>query len=373
MLGPLKFGLQKPALAAAAPGRFELTLSLEGLRVIDVITLKGPPGATATFTWIQPNGGSDSPYNYTIPSSGIFTQENAGQAANTYRFTGSNLITEMYIRTNDSSNMTGITGTYPTALKLLQLGFNYVNPTFTPPNVETLLFAGKPGPSSLTTGPNLTRLDFPPNLTTLNLRDSTKLTTLPALPAGLTILETPPGLTVLPGLPSTLTTLNLRDSTKLTTLPALPAGLTILETPPGLTVLPGLPSTLTYLDTTASTKLTTINLSGCTGISTLNFNPFGSLQTLDISNCRLLRDISTIYSKNSDPTTYRITAPNLTNLRIDGSGLTYLDLTGTNVSTLNIPPEMYAQLQYLKLSGSKVKVPGLLKYQIPSGAKWILY
>jgi predicted nucleotidyltransferase len=88
----------------------------------------------------------------------------------------------------------------------------------------------------------------------------------------------------------------------------------------------------------------------------------------------LITDITTTYYKMSDPNTrYRITAPSLTNLRIDGSGLTYLDLTGTNVTTLNIPPEMYAQLEYLKLSGSKVKVSGLLKYPVPSGAKWSLY
>jgi len=338
MLGPLKFGLQPPAVkAAAAPGRFELTLELslnqEGYFEFSAITLRGPPGATASLNY-NSSAGSPTQTSFTIPPSGIIGRENIPIFSSNAIFTGSNLITEMYIRANDSSNMTGISGTYPTALKLLQVGFNRNDPVFTPPNVETLLFAGKPGPSSLATGSNLTRLDFPPNLTTLNLSASTKLTTLPALPAGLTILETPPG----------------------------------------LTVLPGLPSTLTYLDTTASTKLTTINLSGCTGISTLNFNPFGSLQTLDISNCSLLRDITTIYYKTSDPTTrYRITAPSLTNLRIDGSGLTYLDLSGTNVSTLNIPPEMYAQLQYLKLSGSKIKVPGLLKYQIPSGAKWILY
>jgi hypothetical protein len=335
MLGPLKFGLQSPVSAvkaAAAPGRFELIIGIGGFTVFDAITLKGPPGATGSLTSMERNG--PQTFAFTIPSSGIFTYLPVQSTANDVTLTGSNLITEMYIRCEDSSNILGITGTYPTALKILQIGFNHVDPVFTPPNVEGLLFAGKAGPSSLTTGSNLTRLDFPPNLTSLNLSASTKLNTLPPLPYGLTFLRTPPGLTVLPALPSTLTTL------------------------------------FTY----ASPKLTTINLSGCTGITNLGFTPFGSLQTLDISNCRLITDITSTYYKMSDPNTrYRITAPSLTNLRIDGSGLTYLDLTGTNVTTLNIPPEMYAQLEYLKLSGSKVKVSGLLKYPVPSGAKWILY
>jgi hypothetical protein len=106
-------------------------------------------------------------------------------------------------------------------------------------------------------------------------------------------------------------------------------------------------------------NLITLTMRNCDGITRLTSPPTSKLVTLDISDCDTIARF--------DP------SPTLTNLRVENSGLTYLDLTGTNVSTLNIPPEMYAQLQYLKLTGSKVKVPGLLKYQIPSGAKWILY
>ena len=512
MLGPLKFGLQPPAVkaavptvkAAVAPGRFELTLELslnQGREFeFSAVTLRGPPGATASLNYTS-SAGTPNQTSFTIPPSGIIGRENFTAFSSNATFTGSNLITEMYIRANDSCNITGITGTYPTALKLLQLGFNYVNPTFTPPNVEALLFAGKNGPSSLTTGSNLTRLDFPPNLTRLNLSASTKLTTLPTLPVGLEYLTTPSGLIGLTGLPAGLTSLDAYYSTKLTSLPTLPVGLTTLTTPSGLIGLTGLPTSLTRLDTSGSTKLTSLpDLSGITGLIDLYISPgvknlpalpsnigvlgiryasgltvlpdlsgFTKLRfletpsglrtlpalpsgltqlyteastnltslpnlpvglinlstppgitglstvpsnieslvlrgstklttvsiqgkpkltqlilpstckSLDISGCTGLKNLSpstTLTSldiSNCTGLTGIPVLPALTTLRIDGSGLTSLDLTKTNVTTLNIPPSMNSQLRTLKVAGSKLKLAGLLDYSIPQGVNWTLY
>jgi len=293
MLGPLKFGLQKTPLAVApAPGRFALTLGVQGA-TFSVITLKGPPGATANFIFIHPQTGGYVDFVYTIPIGGIYTFNLGG--ASTYTFTGSNLITEMYMRAGDNSNITGITGTYPTALKVLQVGFNYVDPVFTPPNVEALLFAGKNGPTSLTTGSNLTRLDFPPNLTSLNASASTKLTTLPALPTGVTSLSPPP-------------------------------------------------------------SITSLNVSGCTGLTSLTVP--SKVVTLDISKCTGI-------------TTVTLPAA-LTTLRMEGSGLTSLDLSKTNVTTLNIPPSMDAQLKSVNF-GTKLKPSGIFRFQIPDDGVWTLY
>jgi hypothetical protein len=106
-------------------------------------------------------------------------------------------------------------------------------------------------------------------------------------------------------------------------------------------------------------NLTTLTMKNCDGITRLTSPTTSKLVTLDISDCDTIARF--------DP------SPTLTNLRVENSGLTYLDLTGTNVSTFDITPNMYPRLQYLKLTGSKVKVSGLLKYPVPSGAKWILY
>ena len=57
MLGPLKFGLQKPLAApvptvkaAVDPGRFELILSLEG-GTVGRIFFTGPAGSTGFIDW----------------------------------------------------------------------------------------------------------------------------------------------------------------------------------------------------------------------------------------------------------------------------------------------------------------------------------
>jgi hypothetical protein len=172
----------------------------------------------------------------------------------------------------------------------------------------------------------------------LHLGASTKLSTLPTLPPGLTYLGTPPGLTGLPTLPSSLTRLSIFNSTKLTSVSIL-----------GNT-------NLTYLVLPSTCK--SLDISGCTGLSSLRSLP-PTLTTLDISNCTALTSIPSL--------------PALTTLRIDGSGLTSLDLTKTNVTTLNIPPNMYPQLRTLKIAGSKLKLAGLLDYSIPQGVNWTLY
>jgi hypothetical protein len=386
MLGPLKFGLQKTSALAAPlttvkaavdPGRFELTLSLDQQLVFSPITLKGPAGATAGLSWTIGNGQTRS-RSFTIPSGGIVTETDIVLSAVplTATFTGSNLITEMYIRTNNRIySITGITGTYPTALKTLQVEFNYADAVFTPPNLERLGFYSLSGPSSLTTGSNLISLDFPSNLTSLYLSASTKLTVLPPLPSGLTELYTPPGLIGLTGVPSTLTSLNLSASTKLTSLPPLPSGLTELYTPSGIVGLTGVVPNLTTLDISRSTKLTTLSIPGAK-ITSLTVPP--TCTTLNVSGCTGLTSLtvpSKVTSLNISKCTGITTVtfpPVLTTLRIDGSGITTLDLSKTNVTTLNMPPSMDTQLKTVAF-GSKLKPSGLFRFEIPEDGNWTLY
>ena len=172
----------------------------------------------------------------------------------------------------------------------------------------------------------------------MNLGASTKLSTLPPL-AGLTSLETPPGITGLPSLPTSLTELNTLNSTKITSLSIL--GNTKLR----------------YISLSPACK--SLDVSGCTGLENIQVDFISPLTTLDISNCTALTRIPPL--------------PALTTLRIDGSGLTSLDLTGTSVTTLNIPPSMNSQLRTLKVAGSKLKLSGLLDYSIPQGSNWSLY
>ena len=333
MLGPLKFGLQQPVptvKAAVDPGRFELTLSLEGGKLFGLL-LNGPKGATAYIDW---GDGTNSSIGFTGPRYDI----NDRSCGSTATISGSNLISLITIVQLFGTKLTGIAGTYPTALKSLTVGFNHPDPVFTPPNVETLLFVGEEGlagPSSLTTGSNLTRLDFPPNLTSLNLSASTKLTSLPPLPSGLITLTTPPGLLVLSGVVPNLTTLDISRSTKLTTLSIPGAKISTLTPPP---------------------TCTTLNVSGCTGLTSLTVPP--KVTSLNISKCTGLTTVSF--------------PPVLTTLRIDGSGLTTLDLSKTNVTTLNMPPSMDAQLKTVAF-GSKLKPSGLFRFEIPEDGNWILY
>jgi hypothetical protein len=329
MLGPLKFGLQPATVkAAAAPARFELKLRLEG-GIFNSLSLNGPKGATAFIDW---GDGTDSPITLTGTQASLIGNHSCGTIVT---ISGSNLITLLRFYAYNDSKITAIQGTYPTALKEITLGFSSENPNFTLPNVETLLFDGKPGPSFLSTGSNLTRLDFPPNLTSLDLAASTKITTLSALPAGLETLYTPPGLLVLSGAVPNLTNLVINRSTKLTTLSIPGAKITSLSLP---------------------ASLTTLNVSGCTGLTSLTVPP--KVTTLNISNCTALTTVAF--------------PPALTTLRMEGSGLTTLDLSKTNVSILNMPPSMDAQLKTV-LFGTKLKPSGLFRFEVPEDGAWTLY
>jgi len=148
------------------------------------------------------------------------------------------------------------------------------------------------------------------------------------------------------------------------TIPNIPK-LTIAATGPSsltfgskLTTLGGVPSNLTSLDVSACPLLTSLDVPGSTGLSSLMLSP--KLVSLDVSGCSAL-------------TGFVFLPPTLAKLKIEGSGLTRLDLTGTSITTLNIPPSMYPQLQTLKITGGKMNLTGLLDLQIPTGANWTLY
>ena len=253
------------------------------------------------------------------------------------------------------------------------------------------------GLTSLTTLPNLpfsiTSLTTPPKitsvaalsgnftqLTTLNVVGSTGirsldlsaltgLTSLPTFPPFLTSLTTPRNITTTGALPRSITTLDLSNSTQLTTvnlgdlvgltaMPQLPSSVVALTTPPNITSTGTLPPSIRSLGLGSSTKLTSLSLAGNTGITSVSLP--SSLVSLDITKCTALTDISPLPAK-------------LASLKIDGSGLRRIDLTGTSVTTLNIPPSMYPQLTFVKLSGAKLNLSGLLGVEIPSGANWTLY
>ena len=295
MLGPLKFGLQQPVSAvkaAAAPARFELVLSLEG-GTINYLSLDGPKGATAYVDW---GDGTISPITLSGTQASVIGSHSCGTVAS---ISGSNLITLLRFIVWGSNKLTAIQGTYPTALKEISLGFNSENPNFTLPNVSNLEFSGLTGPSSLTTGSNLIKLDnIPPNLSSLNLNSSTKLNSL-----------------------------LFADNKDLTTI----------SLPPSCTILAALRCTgLTRLNIPSNSKCSILNVTGCTGLTTVSFPPA------------------------------------LTTLRMEGSGLTTLDLSKTNVTTLNIPPSMDAQLKTVAF-GSKLKPSGLFRFEIPEDGNWNLY
>jgi hypothetical protein len=280
------------------------------------------------------------------------------------------------------------------------------------------------GLQSLSTPGGITGLTgLPSTITNLDLRSSRLLTSFP-IPSGLQYLFTPPGITGLSGLPSSLLSINLSGSTgikginlsgcnKLTTLPTLPSVLTSLNVSgcTGLTSIPSLPNGLVTLDISRCNKpsslptlpsvlrnlnisectgltglptlpsvLTSLNVSGCTGLTSIPSLPNG-LVTLDISRCNNPSSLPTLPSVlrnlNISECTGLTGLPQLpatlTRLQVENSGLRTLDLTGTNVATFDIPPSMVSKLTYLKLTGSKVRLSGLLKYQIPAGSQWILY
>jgi len=196
-------------------------------------------------------------------------------------------------------------------------------------------------------------------LTSIDLRYLPSLKELPTLPVGLQYLSTPPGITGLPRLPNTITDLDLRSSSLLTSYGILPSGLQYFFTPSGITGISGLPAGLISINFSGSTGLKNVDLSGCTALRALPQLPSGVV-SLNVSGCSSLKTLGGL-------------PPAITNLRVENSGLTGLDLTGTNVATFDIPPAMISQLRYLKLTESKVKLSGLLNYQIPPGAEWILY
>lgn len=236
--------------------------------------------------------------------------------------------------------------------------------------------------TTLTTPPrfaNIGSLGVLPLLTSLNLSGSTglvsadltnftELTSLLGFPPFLRSLTTPPKLTSVSGLPASLTSLiltgstgitgvNLSSASGLTVMPTLPSSVTTLVTPPNITSTGTLPSGLTSLSLAPSTKLTSLKLAGITGITSVSLP--STLVSLDITGCSGLTGVSL--------------PPALAKLKIEGSGLTRLDLTGTSITAINIPPSMYPQLTTLKLSGSKINFSGLLGVEIPPGANWILY
>jgi hypothetical protein len=334
MLGPLKFGLQQPVSAvkaAAAPGRFELELSLEGDEMV-LLSFEGPKGATAYIDW-----GDGSNTSIVLTSMNYIIDNHS--CGSTATISGSNLITALELFQSGDNKLKGIIGTYPTALNKLFVKFNYIDPVFTPPNISFFQFfgfMGVDGPSSLTTGSNLTTLaGLPSNLTNLNLSASTKLTSLPTLPAGLESLTTPPGLIGLSAVPPNLTTLDISRSTKLTAISIPGAKITTLTPPP---------------------TCTSLNVSGCTGLTSLTVP--SKVTSLNISKCTGLTTVTF--------------PPALTTLRMEGSGITTLDLSKTNVTTLNMPPSMDAQLKTVAF-GSKLKPSGLFRFEIPEDGNWNLY
>ena len=301
MLGPLKFGLQKPLAAvkaAAAPGNFELKVSSEGNRFA-VLTFYGATGQTGSVDW---GNGTISPVTF---SYGNYTFNNM-LAGSTITIKAPNSIHTLTMFQYSSffggptAKITGITGTYPTGLQQLTVGFNHVNPLLNIiPNIPRLAFMGN-GPSSLTTGSNLITLASPINATFLDLTASSKLTNFTFI-SGSPLLT---GTNV--KLPTAATSINVKGNTTLTSL-ALPS------------------------------KLVSLDITNCSGITGLKL-----------------------------PST-------LTTLRIEGSGLQSLDLTGTNVTTLNIPPSMDSQLKTVKLVGSKLKLSGLVNFIVPENSNWSIY
>jgi hypothetical protein len=218
---------------------------------------------------------------------------------------------------------------------------------------------------------------LPLSLTTLNLQASTALTDLSDIPAtnsGLTV-NAPPEITLLSGLPATVETVDLSKSTKLATI-----NLTnTIGRDTGLRYLTGIPPSCTSINLKGNPllqslipppDLVSLNITGCNFLTNLNFFGLSKLSslvgipatctTLNVSGCSALTGLPQL------PAT-------LTRLQVENSGLTRIDLTRTNVATFDIPPAMIPQLTYLKLTGSKVQLSGLLNYEIPPGAQWFLY
>lgn len=121
--------------------------------------------------------------------------------------------------------------------------------------------------------------------------------------------------------------------------------------------------------TFSAPNIPNLNFMGSTGPTTLKLGSTVSgltglppnLVTLDASGCTGgLKRLLTL------PKTLTSLYPPLT-------GLTGLDLTGTNISVINITPTAMSQLSYLKTTGSKMTLTGLLDYPIPAGANWTIY
>lgn len=117
---------------------------------------------------------------------------------------------------------------------------------------------------------------------------------------------------------------------------------------------PNIPN-LNFMGSTGPTSLTLgSTVSGLTGLPP-------NLVTLNASGCTGgLRTLLTL------PKTLTSLYPPLT-------GLTGLDLTGTNISVINITPTAMTQLSYLKTTGSKMTLTGLLDYPIAAKASWTIY
>jgi len=116
---------------------------------------------------------------------------------------------------------------------------------------------------------------------------------------------------------------------------------------------------LTSISGALPSNLTGLSFSGSSLLTSFPGYP-AKLVSLDVSGCSALTSLGKL------PTS-------LTTLYVENSGLTTLDLTGTGISVLNLPSTMYTNLQYLKITGSKLVLSGLLDYSGPTGSNWILY
>lgn len=275
-LGPLKFGLN-PSLKGAADSlslskTFRLLIGVTGGK-FDLLALAGPSGATASIDW---GTTASAPRIFT---GGAYVQDTP--CGSLVTITGSSLIHYISLRQSGVRSITGITGTYPTALNAIFFEFNNTNPTWTIPNIPKISIVNT-GPTSLTFGSKLTNLfQLPSNLTSLNVTECPLLTSLCGLPRGVSSLT-----------PSLLSTsLDVSGST----------GLTLLRLPP---------------------KLVSLNISGCSGLTGVSLPP--TLANLKIEGSGLTSlDLTktSIATLNIPPSMY----PQLQTLKLTGGKM---NLTG---------------------------------------------
>lgn len=120
--------------------------------------------------------------------------------------------------------------------------------------------------------------------------------------------------------------------------------------------------------TFSAPNIPNLNFMGSTGPTTLTLGSTVSGVT------GLPPNLVTLNASGSTGLSRLLTLPKtLTSLYPPLTGLTGLDLTGTNISVINITPTAMSQLSYLKTTESKMTLTGLLNYPIPAGARWTIY